>query len=290
MMQIKLVEHLMNNSLITGYPVDAPQDIPTEVGPRTSIYVRILAMVPGISKNFYEYSYEGLTEEVMNDANEPSGPESFFRPIPRPILKSHRLPDVDECIGRLHYSQWDKDIKGIIADGIISGIENVEKVLDERYLTTSVGIVTDFANCSICKEEPIMGDSGPECPNGHIWGQKYNNLLCTLKAGHIWGREISTVNSPSITSSRIIYAEDEKKKSNNIIESEKKPIIINEGECDSIEELKGLHRMYHTSFKENGPSQYVIFSHRSIVYKLAGKLGFQHPLIAEVVDELDETI
>jgi len=86
----------------------------------------------------------------------------------------------------------------IIAD--ITDADAVQKFLDGRYLTGSVGATTDKAICSICKQDWI-GDAGP-CE--HEPGNVYDDMKMILIAGDFFYDEYSVANTPADRHSKVL--------------------------------------------------------------------------------------
>lgn len=81
----------------------------------------------------------------------------------------------------------------------ISDPEAIQKLLDGRYLTGSVGATTDSAVCSICRTD--WTDSG-FCE--HKPGAVYDGAKCFIIAGNLIYDEYSFVNVPADRHSRVI--------------------------------------------------------------------------------------
>lgn len=97
----------------------------------------------------------------------------------------------------------------------VSDPDAVQKILDGRYLTVSIGATTDHAVCSICgrdlveegfcdhrpgKEYPIINVEEDE----DIDEDKVEKRLCYIIAGNLQYEEVSFVNSPADTLARVI--------------------------------------------------------------------------------------
>jgi len=76
----------------------------------------------------------------------------------------------------------------------------IEKVLDGRYITGSVGATTNKAVCSVCRED--WTETGGEC--GHRPGGIYDKVKCFIIAGDLIYDEYSFVNVPADRHSRIL--------------------------------------------------------------------------------------
>lgn len=83
---------------------------------------------------------------------------------------------------------------------LISDADAIQKVLDGRYLTGSVGASTNQAICSVCKQD-WAGDDG-QCE--HRPGKVYDDARCVLIAGDLNYEEYSFVNKPADRHSRVI--------------------------------------------------------------------------------------
>jgi hypothetical protein len=81
----------------------------------------------------------------------------------------------------------------------ITDPDAIQKVLDGRYLTGSVGASTNRAVCSICKQNWA---SDGKCE--HRPGSVYDSAKCVLIAGDLFYDEYSFVNKPADRHSRII--------------------------------------------------------------------------------------
>jgi hypothetical protein len=77
-------------------------------------------------------------------------------------------------------------------DLYISDSDAAEKILDERYLTVSVGFTTDKAFCSNCKQ-----DWANEGPCEHKPGELIDDLPMVLVPGSFLYDELSWVNNPA---------------------------------------------------------------------------------------------
>jgi len=97
----------------------------------------------------------------------------------------------------------DPDYEGLGYIELVADISDpaaIQKVLDKRYLTGSVGATTDSAVCSVCKTD-WAGDDG-RCE--HIPGKVYDKKKCVLIAGDLRYDEWSFVNKPADTHSSVI--------------------------------------------------------------------------------------
>ena len=96
----------------------------------------------------------------------------------------------------------DPDYEGLGYIELIASITDpdaIQKVLDGRYLTGSVGAATNQAVCSNCKQ-----NWAEEGPCDHKPGKVYDAVKCVLIAGDLFYDEYSLVNKPADRHSKII--------------------------------------------------------------------------------------
>jgi hypothetical protein len=143
----------------------------------------------------------------------------------RDVVKDSSFSDSsfrDFCDGKMPFSyQVDfvrkylnksiQDSKSLIESGAYIGLghiqiivdivdpDAIQKFLDGRYLTGSVGARTNKAVCSICKQN--WTESGP-CE--HEPGTVYDEKKCVLITGDFFYDEYSMVNSPADRQSRVL--------------------------------------------------------------------------------------
>ncbi len=81
----------------------------------------------------------------------------------------------------------------------ITDPDAIQKFLDGRYLTGSVGATTTKALCSVCRKDWATDELCEHRP-----GKSYEGKLCVLVAGKLKYEEYSVVNRPADTHSRAI--------------------------------------------------------------------------------------
>jgi hypothetical protein len=133
-------------------------------------------------------------EKLKGDFKEKSGVYSFLYPYPKPMLKNH---DQDsEPTGRVKNAKFVTDSatgrECVLIIPEITDQETIEKILDGRYLTVSIGATTNAAICSVCGQD-IIKDGW--C--GHERGETYDGIECNWIVGDIWFDECSWVNVPA---------------------------------------------------------------------------------------------
>jgi hypothetical protein len=166
---------------------------------------RIEAIHAGRTRNNNIYPAEKLRgDRMFKDANGnvmPSGVHSFTMPYPKPMVIDH-YPTADNCTGRITNAQFIKDAAGremIVIIPEVTSEDAIEKVLDGRYLTVSVGATTDSAYCNICGKD-IINEGWCE----HEKGQVYDGSVCGWIVGNLWFDECSWVAVPADTGAMVM--------------------------------------------------------------------------------------
>jgi hypothetical protein len=165
---------------------------------------RIEAIHAGRTRNNNIYPAEKLRgDRMFKDANGnvmPSGVHSFTMPYPKPMVIDH-YPTADNCTGRITNAQFIKDATGkemIVIIPEITSEDAIQKVMDGRYLTVSVGATTDSAICNICGKD-IIKEGWCE----HEKGETYDGVQCGWIVGNLWFDECSWVAVPADTTARV---------------------------------------------------------------------------------------
>jgi hypothetical protein len=195
-----------------------------DAGKVTKLKVKIEATHSGIvNKNFFFYTPAGMSD----------GADSFIEPYNKPVHLNHET-DTDP-VGRVIGSKYIDyaDLKGGTIDTIkdttspseiveevalfvkgnefndssykglghieliaeITDEEAIEKILDKRYLTVSIGGNVDSAICSVCGTDQQAEDS--ECE--HWRGETYDGKTAFLIGGLMDFSEVSYVSTPADT-------------------------------------------------------------------------------------------
>ena len=87
----------------------------------------------------------------------------------------------------------------ILITAEITNTDAIQKILDKRYLTVSIGASTDKAVCSVCKQDWVE-----EGPCEHTPGKVYDDALAYIIAGKLLYDEASFVNVPADALARIV--------------------------------------------------------------------------------------
>lgn len=151
---------------------------------KRKLVVKMEAIHVGKTRNSTFYTEEGLK----------GGLSSWTQPYNKPVLTHHNQYD-GEPIGRILEAEFSEQTlsgkPGLIFTVEITDEDAIEKVLDGRYQTVSIGATTDKVTCNIC------GTDRTEEWCDHYPGKKYDEQTCHFIIGNTYGREVSYVNTPS---------------------------------------------------------------------------------------------
>lgn len=156
------------------------------------LYVVVEAIHAGMTKNFTFYPAEKLESSV----------HTWVTPYPKPVIKNH---DVDtEPLGRVVEAVFKPSALKPSTHTIqlklhITDPDAIQKILDGRYLTLSIGGSTNEARCSICNKNIVE-----EGWCGHLRGRKYDGKEAYWIIGDMEFEEISFVNVPADENARIV--------------------------------------------------------------------------------------
>jgi len=167
-----------------------------------------------VNKNFVYYD----SEKAKASAG------SWTAPYPKPVIKHHMDgpgmfsggdPSGYDAIGRIMEAEWvpnskqepDRGNGWIRMKAAITDPDAIQKFLDKRYLTVSIGYRTSDVTCNICNKN--SKDSGEMC--SHVRGQEYTvgegeeekKLVCVWTIGEYEGKELSVVNMPADTQAKV---------------------------------------------------------------------------------------
>lgn len=104
----------------------------------------------------------------------------------------------------------------------ITDPEAIQKVLDKRFLTVSVGVSTDRAVCSICKQD-LVADGFCE----HVPGKLYEDELAYLICGNLMYEEASFVNVPADALARVVMVHNGAIHDSIVVEESKQICNVN---------------------------------------------------------------
>jgi hypothetical protein len=158
-----------------------------------ALKVRIAATHSGfVNGNGNFYTHDGMKNST----------KSWTKPYPKPVLRHHDKKS--EPIGRVKNAQFmDLEINDAKGGGskptgyislltYITDPDAMSKILDQRYLTVSIGGTAQAIKCSICKQD-IINDGICE----HEKGEVYDKKTCYWEVGGVKYSEVSFVNKPA---------------------------------------------------------------------------------------------
>ncbi len=151
---------------------------------KRKLIVQMEAIHVGRTANYTFYTEQGLRD----------GLESWTHPYEKPVLTHHNAHR-GEPIGRILRAEFSEATisgrKGLLFTCEITDPDAIEKVLDGRYRTVSIGASTDKVTCNICGTDR----SKEWCE--HWRGEEYEGQTCHYVIGTTMGREVSYVNVPA---------------------------------------------------------------------------------------------
>lgn len=158
------------------------------------LIVTVEGIHTGMTKNMTFYPGSALEESVP----------TWTAPHYKPVLKNHNVST--EPLGRIIGAEY---VESTLTDKYtvrlklrVTDPDAIEKLMDGRYLTLSVGGSAKRVNCSICGKDLIQ-----EGWCGHARGRTYEGKQAHWTIGNYTGDEISFVNMPADVYSQVIAVE-----------------------------------------------------------------------------------
>lgn len=193
----------------------------------------------GLTANYNNYSPKALEEAL----------QSWVEPYPKPIILNHDLNS--EPIGRVMAARMDKETDGssfVRLQIAITDPVAIEKVMDKRYLTGSVGGRANKAICSISGQDlAAEGEGGRPVIPKYRRGQVYKGKLAYVDMQDISFKEYSFVNQPAdsksgIRAKKTVDGEIQVEDSNNdwIAKSSAFILSMDEEDIYSVQEHKSI--------------------------------------------------
>lgn len=145
--------------------------------------------------------------------------ESFVNPFNKPMLKNHN--SYSEPLGRIKQSWFGPskltdERSAIHLKTRVTDKDAIEKFLDGRYGTVSIGGSMGTVTCNICGKTILKDGKFKFC--GHWRGETYKDQVCYWEARDIEYHEVSTVNNPADDFAQVVKVTvitDEDKEENN---------------------------------------------------------------------------
>lgn len=175
------------------------------------LVIEVAAIHEGMTANFNYYPAEALENAL----------ESWVRPYPKPIIMNH--DPSSEPVGRVIAAKMEKEADGTpytLLQVAITDPEAIAKVMDQRYLTGSVGGSAKQANCSVCGVDWAEA-SIRNIPCKHSRGKTYKGKLCYMEMNGIGFKEYSFVNMPAdqLSSIRSLQTSNEAEESDGWVKA-----------------------------------------------------------------------
>jgi hypothetical protein len=160
---------------------------------KRALVIELAAIHEGLTANYNKYSAKELEKAL----------ESWVAPYPKPVIQNHDL--YNEPLGRIMAARMDKETDGSPFTRLQIAVldqQAMEKVLDQRYLTGSVGGRAEHALCSVCGTDWATAEMF-SLPCRHQRGKVYKGQLCYMEMKDIGFKEYSFVNSPADSRSTV---------------------------------------------------------------------------------------
>ena len=234
----QLTENVEVKSNIKPESVEALNESAKGKGKRKLI-VKMEAIHVGKTANKTFYTEEGLK----------NGLKTWTQPYNKPVLTHHNSYN-GEAIGRILEANYSNQMisgkSGLEFTVEITDPQAIEKVLDGRYHTVSIGASTDKVTCNIC------GTDRTEDWCEHYPGRKYDEQECHFIIGTTNGREVSYVNTPSdVNAGNVSVQVVDGDQTESIQTSNVKVYQMAEGLCQSASEPElNLYEGLNDEFKQ----------------------------------------
>lgn len=157
------------------------------------LIIEVAAIHEGMTANFNYYPAKALQKSL----------ESWVSPYPKPIIMNH--DPYSEPVGRVMAAKMSEESDGtpyVMLQVAITDPEAISKIVDQRYLTGSVGGSAKEANCSVCGADWAQASIN-NIPCKHSRGKTYKGKLCYREMNGIGFKEYSFVNMPADQRSNI---------------------------------------------------------------------------------------
>jgi hypothetical protein len=110
----------------------------------------------------------------------------------------------------------------ILITAEVTNPDAIQKILDKRYLTVSIGAATDRAICSVCKQDWVE-----EGPCEHKPGKLYDDVLAYIIAGKLLYDEVSFVNVPADALARVVLVHNGTMQDSILVEESQQTCNVN---------------------------------------------------------------
>ena len=196
------------------------------------IIVVLEATHTGVNKNHVEYTMNSLETSAS----------TWTKDFEKPVLLNHNV--YSDPLGRVKNAKYRQSIMDsnkycIELTVEITNKDAIERFLDGRYKTFSIGGSTDSATCSVCGKD-VAKDGW--C--GHSRGRMYDNKKCYWTFGEMSYDEISVVNTPADPNAQAIditvIEENEGKNGCDNSQTNASSIVSNDNSGNMLPIIDGL--------------------------------------------------
>lgn len=159
------------------------------------LVIEIAALHAGLTSNFNNYPADQLEASL----------KTWVDPYPKPIILNH--DPTSDPMGRVMAARMDKEADGTPFTRIQVAVMNpeaIERVMDGRYISGSVGGKAQAALCSICGTDWAKPTENMALPCKHKRGQVYNGKLAYFNLQGLEWKEYSFVNIPADRGSGVL--------------------------------------------------------------------------------------
>ena len=172
---------------IRDYDISQIKDSEGEALPK-ALLVTLEATHSGDNQNWEIYHSDSMERDAA----------SFMTPYKKPFLRNH--DSYSEPLGRVEYaalqqSQIEPSRDAIVIDVKVTDSDAIQKFLDGRYNTVSIGGKAGTVQCGVCGKNILKDGVFDFC--GHYRGQKYKDSIAKWHFKDITYRECSVVNHPA---------------------------------------------------------------------------------------------
>lgn len=144
------------------------------------------------------HSGDNRNWEVYHSDSMEKDAHTFLTPYNKPFLKNHN--SYSEPLGRVEYanfqqSQIEPSRDTIVIDVKVTDSDAIQKFLDGRYNTVSIGGKAETVQCAVCGKNIFKDGRFDFC--GHWKGERYKDTVAKWHYRDITYRECSVVNHPA---------------------------------------------------------------------------------------------
>lgn len=202
----------------------------SSTGVPVTITTVVEAIHSGMTRNYTFYPADNLEKSV----------QTWISPYNKPVIKNHDV--YTEPLGRVksaHFKQSNiaADKQTIELELEITDAETIQKVLDGRYQTLSIGGNTSSAVCSICGKDMVK-----EGYCGHMKGRMYEGKQAYWIIGEMNFDEISWVNVPADSNAQVVHKNMSKQTASASTEAEggMSNMPVDQQAADILEQIDSL--------------------------------------------------